>query len=169
MAGESNFIEFSKPFIGAAKNIFETMVFTKIDPQKPIMKKDTISKGDITAVLGMTGELEKNGKKTDYKAMLVVSFPYDTYFKMASTMLGATYTEYVPEIHDLAGEMLNMIVGNAKRDLKALGYTSNMSIPSIVEKKGHSIIYPTNTIVVLIPINSSIGEFYMELCYYEII
>jgi chemotaxis protein CheX len=169
MAGESHFIEFSKPFIDASKNIFETMVFTKLDPQKPCMKKDSISKGDITAVLGLSGELEKNGSKVQYRAMLVISFPYQTYFQMASTMLGETYTEYVPDIRDLGGEIVNMIMGNAKRDLKTLGYTSNMAIPSIIEGKGHSIIYPANTHVILIPINSAIGEFYMEICYNEVV
>jgi chemotaxis protein CheX len=169
MASESHFIEFSKPFIDAAKNIYETMVFTKLDPQKPIMKKDTISKGDITAVLGLSGDVEKNGTKVQYRAMLVLSFPYQTYFNMANTMLGETYTEYVPDIHDLGGEIVNMIMGNAKRDLKALGYSSNMAIPSIIEGKGHSIIYPAKTHVILIPLNSSIGEFYMEICYNEVL
>ena len=71
MAGESHFIEFSKPFIDAAKNIYETMVFTKLEPQKPLMKKDSISKGDITAVLGLSGESGLN--TTDYVGGSVVA------------------------------------------------------------------------------------------------
>jgi chemotaxis protein CheX len=167
MAGESHFIEFSKPFIDAAKNVFETMVFTKLETQKPIIKTDAVSKGDISAVLGLSGEMEKAGTRCLYKAMLVISFPYDTYFKVASAMLGETYTSYVPDIHDLGGEIVNMIMGNAKRDLKTMGYTSNMAIPSMVEGKAHTIKYPAGTHVVLIPFNSVHGPLYMEICYAE--
>jgi chemotaxis protein CheX len=167
MANESNFIEFSRPFVEAAKNVFETMVYTKLDPQKPSIKKDNISKGDISAVLGMSGEIERPSGKVIYKAMLVLSFPYNTYFKVAGAMLSETYTSYVPDIHDVGGEIVNMIMGNAKRDLKGLGYTSNMAIPSMIEGKDHTIKYPAGTTVILIPIMSAHGEMFLELCYSE--
>jgi chemotaxis protein CheX len=167
MAGEMHFIEFSKPFITAAKNVFETMVFTTLETQKPMIKVDSVSRGDISAILGLNGEIEKNGVKANYKAMLVISFPYETYFKVASAMLGETYTSYVPDIHDLGGEIVNMIMGNAKRDLKTMGYASNMAIPSMVEGKDHSLKYPSGTHIILIPFNSTHGELFMELCYSE--
>jgi len=59
MPGESHFIEFSKPFIDAAKNVFETMIFTKLETQKPQIKSDAVSRGDISAVLGLSGDMEK--------------------------------------------------------------------------------------------------------------
>ena len=167
MSSENNFIEFSRPFVEAAKNVFETMVYTKLEPQKPNIKKDNISKGDISAVLGMSGEIERGNGKCNYKAMLVLSFPYATYFKVAGAMLSETYSSYVPEIHDVGGEIVNMIMGNAKRDLKGLGYSSNMAIPSMIEGKDHTIKYPSGTTVILIPINSAHGEFFMEICYSE--
>lgn len=165
MASDSTFIDFSRPFVDACKNIFTTMVSCTIEAQKPQIKSDNTSRGDITAVIGLSGELEKSGKKTPYKAMLVLAFPYQTYFKVASAMLSESYTSYHPDIHDLGGEIVNMIMGNAKRDLKTLGYTSNMAIPSIIEGKDHSITYPAGTTVVLIPFESMHGPLYMELCY----
>ncbi|MBC7428650.1 MAG: chemotaxis protein CheX [Bacteriovorax sp.] len=161
----ANFIDFSRPFVDACKNIFTTMVGSPIEAQKPTIKSDSNSRGDITAAIGLSGELDKNGKKTNYKAMLVIAFPYDTYFKVASAMLSETYTTYHPDIHDLGGEIVNMIMGNAKRDLKTLGYTSNMAIPSLIEGKNHSIKYPAGTTVVLIPFTSQHGPLFMELCY----
>jgi chemotaxis protein CheX len=167
MSAESNFIEFSKPFIDAAKNVFETMVFTKLEPQKPMIKKDNAAKGEVSAILGLSGELDKKGIKSNYKAMLVLSFPYDTYYKVAGAMLMETYTVYGPDIADVGGEIVNMIMGNAKRDLKVLGYSSNMAIPTMIEGKDHSIKYPNSTTVVLIPIKSAHGDMFMELCYQE--
>ena len=141
------------------------MVHCTLEAKKPTIKSDNESRGDVTAVIGLSGDLEKGGKTTPYKAMLVISFPYETYFKVGSAMLGETYTSYHPDIHDLGGEIVNMIMGNAKRDLKTLGYTSNMAIPSMIEGKGHTIKYPSGTTVVLIPFDSNLGPLYMELCY----
>jgi chemotaxis protein CheX len=167
MTADSHFSEFSKPFIEAAMHVFETMVFAKLEIQKPIIKKDPFSRGDISAVLGLTGEREKNGINSHYRAMLVISFPYETFYKVASAMLGEKYTSYVPEIHDLGGEIVNMIMGNAKRDLKSMGYTSNMAVPSIIEGKDHSIKYPAGIHVILIPFTSIHGPIFMEVCFTE--
>ena len=167
MSKENNFIEFSKPFVDAAKNVFETMVFTKLEPQKPMIKKDNVSKGDVSAVLGLSGEKTEGDESKPYKAMLVISWPYDTYFKVASAMLMDTFTEYNDEISDVGGEICNMIMGNAKRDLGGMGYTSNMAIPSMIEGKSHNIKYPTGTTVIVIPINSAHGEMFIEICYTE--
>ncbi len=165
MTKQSNFLTFSKPFIDAAKNVFETMVFTKLDPQKPTIKTDSLSKGDVSAVLGLNGEVEVNGETKPYRAMLVISWPYDTYFKVASAMLMDTFVEYNDEIADVGGEICNMIMGNAKRDLATQGYTSNMAIPSMIEGANHKIKYPAGTTVILIPIKSAHGDMYIELCY----
>ena len=167
MGSDSHFLEFSKPFVDAVKNVFETMVLTKLETQKPIIKTDTVSRGDISAIIGLSGDIEKEGTGGHYKAMLVISFPYDTYFKVASAMLGETYTSYVPDIKDLGGEIVNMVMGNAKRDLKVLGYGSNMAIPSMIEGKGHTINYPSGTRMFLIPFISVHGQLFMELCYSE--
>lgn len=165
MNDKANFIEFSKPFVEAARNIFKTMVGCALEAKKPSIKTDSLSRGDITAFIQLVGDFEKNGVKTPYRAMLVISFPYQTYFKVASAMLSETYTSYHPDIRDLGGELVNMIMGNAKRDLKGLGFTSNMAIPSLIEGEGHSIKYPTGTNVVLIPFDTVNGPIYMELCY----
>lgn len=163
----ANFLEFSKPFIDAAKNVFETMVFTKLEPGKPQVKKGNISKGDVSAVLGLSGTVTKDGMEKTYRAMLVISFPYETYIKVASAMLMENYTEFNEEIRDVGGEICNMVMGNAKRDLSGIGYTTNMAIPSIIEGQGHTIKYPENTTVVVIPMNSAHGEMFLELCYAE--
>ena len=163
----ANFLEFSKPFIEAAKNVFETMVFTKLEPGKPVVKNDSTSKGDVSAVLGLNGVVNKDGNEKNYRAMLVMSFPYATYLKVAGAMLMEEYTEFNEEIRDVGGEITNMIMGNAKRELGTMGYTSNMAIPSIIEGPEHTIKYPDATTVILIPIKCAHGEMFIELCYAE--
>lgn len=44
------------PFINATTNVLETMAFIKSVPGKPYLKKDDVAKGDVTGVIGITGE-----------------------------------------------------------------------------------------------------------------
>jgi chemotaxis protein CheX len=166
MSIDNHFLEFSKPFISATKNIFETMVSCKIEAQKPSIKNNLIGLGDVNATIALAGVSSKDGKDTPYEAMLVISFPFETYYKIAGIMLSNVYTEFVPEIRDLGAEITNMVMGNAKSDLTQMGYTTNNTIPKIIEGKT-SIIYPTEHNIVVIPFNCEHGVFYMELCYRE--
>lgn len=167
MTEHKRFTQFSRPFIDAAKNVFETMVFCKLEPKKPSIKESNRLDGDVSSVLGLSGEYYHGDIQTSYKAMLVITYPYDTYVKIASAMLMEEYTQYNDEISDVGREICNMIMGNAKRDLNEMGYTTNMAIPSTVEGKDHSIIYPSQTTVVLIPLETDHGTLYLELCYSE--
>ena len=170
MTSKTNFLEFSRPFVEAAKKVFETMVFTKLEALKPSIKENNNSLGDISAILGLLGQI-KNGngdKPVEYKAMLVMSFPYETYIKIASAMLMETYAEYNDEISDVGGEICNMVMGNAKRSLSEMGYSCNKAIPSIIVGENHVIKYPSETTTVVIPINSAHGKMYMEICYKEL-
>lgn len=168
MPNQQHFLAFSKPFITAAKNVFETMVFTKLQPDKPTIKEGNQSKGDVSAVLGITGTIKREGKDdVCYKGMLVLSWPYETYLKIAGAMLMEEFSEFNEEIADVGGEICNMIMGNAKRDLNGLGYTTDMAIPSMIEGPGHNIKYLQGTTVVLIPMKTDHGDFFMELCYQE--
>lgn len=164
----SRFIQFSRPFVDAAKNIFQTMVFTEIAPQKPEMKKDSISRGDVSAFIGLTGIVEKDGETAEFTGMLVLSFPFETYLKVASAMLMDEYSEYSDEIADVGAEITNIITGNAKRDLSALGFKIEMSVPTSISGKDHHIKYPDKTNVIMIPMDSAHGKFFMELCYRDI-
>lgn len=159
------FLEFSKPFVEAAKNVYETMVFSKLEPEKPSIKKDATSRGDVSAVIGINGQINKNGGNQRFKGMLVLSWSYQTYFKVATSMLMEEFNSYSEEIADVGGEICNMIMGNAKRVLSENGYTIEMAIPSMIEGKDHTIKYPQGTTVVMIPMKSAHGVMYMELCF----
>jgi len=44
------------PFINATMNVLETMAFTKCKANKPYFKKDDRAQGDVTGVIGVTGD-----------------------------------------------------------------------------------------------------------------
>ncbi len=161
----TNFVNFSRPFVESAKSVFETMVFTKLEPEKPTIKKDALSRGDVSAVIGINGTVTQDGELMRFKGMLVLSWPYETYFKIATSMLMEEFSEYNEEIADVGGEICNMIMGGAKRQLSEMGFATEMAIPSMIEGKGHTIKYPPGTTVVMIPMNSAHGKMFMELCF----
>jgi chemotaxis protein CheX len=158
-----NFLAFSKPFIEGAQTVFETMIETKLTPGKPKIKEDSDALSDLTAVINISGDRENK----PYQALLVISWPYQTYINMSSAMLQEEYTEYNKEIKDVGAEICNIITGNAKRNLNGLGYTCSMAIPTMIEGSGHKLNYPDGTTIVHFPIKSDHGEFVIEICYTE--
>lgn len=165
------FVDFSKSFIDATKIVFETMLNCSLTSKTPTYKTDNMAKGDISCILGVGGIFEKivgeRQVKSSFKAMLVLSFSNDVYVKCANVMLGENHTEFNKEIADCGNEIINIIVGNSKESLNKMGYFPTMSIPSMVNGKDHTLSYPNNTNIILIPIDSTLGNFFIELSYSE--
>jgi chemotaxis protein CheX len=165
---DSQFVKFSKPFLDALKDTFEMMVQTKITPHTPSIKTNSVAAGDITAMIGMNGTLEKDGVIKDFKGLMAISWPEELYIKLASRMLFEEYTEYCDDISDTGSEICNIVMGNAKNGLSPLGYKIEMASPSTVRGKAHEINYPAKTTVIAMKIGCDIGDFTLELCYQEI-
>ena len=164
---DKNFVSFSKPFIDALKETFEMMVQTEIKAHSPKIKESPKAKGDITALIGMNGIVEKDGQQKDFKGLMALSWPEELYIKLAGRMLFEEYTEYCDEISDSGAEICNIVMGNAKNGLTPLGYKIDMATPSTIRGKNHEIKYPAKTTVVEIVISCDLGDFALELCYQE--
>ena len=163
----SDFVNFSRPFIDALSETFETMVQTSIKAHSPAIKKTARANGDVSAMIGMNGTLESNGKTSPFKGLLVLSWPEEVYIKIASAMLMEEYTEYNEEISDTGSEIANIVMGNAKNGLTPLGFKIEMATPTTVRGKAHEIKYPPKTTVVAMTITCDHGEFTLELCYQQ--
>lgn len=167
MSSNEHFITFAKPFIDALSDTFETMVQSKIKAHTPTIKEESTAKGDITSLIGMNGEVERDGKVNPIKGLLAISFPLPVYLKIASAMLMEEYTEFNEEIADTGSEIANIVMGNAKNGLNAQGYKIEMASPSTVRGPEHHITYPSGTTVIEVTVSSDHGDFSLELCYQE--
>lgn len=165
---DSSFVKFSKPFLDALTETFEMMVQTKIKAHTPKIKENSVANGDITALIGMNGTVEKDGKQKDFKGLLAFSWPEELYVKLAGRMLFEEYEEYCEEISDSGAEIANIVMGNAKGHLANDGYKIGMASPTTIKGKNHEIKYPPKTTVIEITISTDIGDFSMEICYQEI-
>ena len=143
------------PFINATINVLETMAFIKCKAEKPYLKKDDVAKGDVTGIIGITGE--SNGT-------IAVTFEEVTILKIVSNMFGEEMKVLNSEVADAVGELTNMISGQARRELEENGKVFEAAIPSVVSGKNHQITHYTDGPKIAIPFITDGGRFTIEVC-----
>jgi len=149
-------VRFINPFINATSNVIETMAFMKIDAGKPYLKKDSVAKGDVTGVIGLTGVA--NGT-------ISVTFQEKCILKIVSNMFGEEMKVLDEEIADAVGELTNMISGQARKELEETGKIFRAAIPSVITGKNHSIAHYTAGPKIAIPFYTDDGNFTIEVCF----
>lgn len=143
------------PFINATTNVLETMAFVKSKAGKPYLKKDDVAVGDVTGIIGVTGE--SNGT-------ISVTFEEGSILKIVSNMFGEEMPELNSEVADAVGELTNMISGQARRELEGIGKIFEAAIPSVISGKGHTIAHYTDGPKIAIPFSTDGGSFTIEVC-----
>lgn len=144
------------PFINAAAAVIQTMARVSAKAGKPYVKKDQLATGDVTSIVGLTGN--PNGT-------ISISFDQDSILEIASSMFGADMTELNEDVADAVGELCNMISGKARQELEEAGRVFQGSIPTIFRGKGHRITHITEGPQIAIPFATSCGKFIMEVCF----
>ena len=148
-------VKLINPFISATKNVLETMAFVKSEAGKPYLKKDDVAKGDVTGVIGFTGET--NGTVS-------VTFDERSILKIVSNMFGEEVKELNDEITDAVGELTNMISGQARKELEEIGKVFHGAIPTVITGKNHKIDAVTKGPKIAIPFTTDAGRFTIEIC-----
>ena len=142
------------PFINATLNVLETMAFVKSEAGKPYLKKDDVARGDVSGVIGITGET--NGT-------IYVTFDESCILKIVSNMFGEEMKEINNEITDAVGELTNIISGQARKELEEIGKVFHGAIPSVITGKNHKLIPMTKGPKIAIPFKTESGNFTVEI------
>jgi chemotaxis protein CheX len=161
------YVTFSKPFLDSLKDTFRIMLATELTAHSPKMKKHNKAHGEITAMIGMNGTVEKNGKTQDFNGLIALSFSKEVYLKIASAILMQEFTDYHEDMEDTGPEIANIVMGNAKKILATQGYKIGLSTPTRVKGVNHEIKYPSNTIVIETTMTCPLGDFVFDICYRE--
>lgn len=150
--------QFINPFLDATVKVLQIQAQVKCTPGQIRLKKGAEKeyKYDVSGVIGIISP--------NFEGSVVIAFKEATFLKIISNMLGETYTELTSEIADGAGELTNMIFGQAKTVLNELGYGINMAIPTVISGRDHSTNSLTSGPVIVVPFESSAGPFYVEIC-----
>lgn len=146
------------PFVDATVNVLETMAFTKARVGKPYLKKDAVALGDVSGILGLTGEAN---------CTISVSFARQSILSIVSNMFGEKMEELNDEISDAVGEITNMISGQARQKLDELGRSLQAAIPIVIVGENHTITHVTRHAVTAIPFSTESGDFTVEVCFEE--
>jgi len=143
------------PFLEGTIEVLKTMAFIEPRPGKPYLKTGNNAQGDITGIIGLTGEV---------KGSLALTFTEKCILKIVSNMLGEDLKKIDHEIKDAVGEITNMISGVARKKLEALGTTVTAAIPTVVSGKGHSITHVLGGPSLIIPFETDSGSFVVDVC-----
>ena len=141
-------VKYINPFLEATINVLKTMAFTEVIPQKPYLKKDHVAEGDVSGIIGLTGEATGS---------LSVSFNFALIQTIMHNMLGEDVSEVTNDVRDAVGELTNMISGDARRLLQQEGLSLSAAIPTIVAGKAHTIKHVINGPIIVIPFSAE-GE-----------
>ncbi len=145
-------VRYINPFVGAARNVFHTMLGVEVKVGKPYVKTDQEAMADVSGIIGFSG---------DAAGSVVLSFPKDVASRAASTFAGTEITESHPDFADAIGELANMIAGNAKKDFT--GVNISISLPSVVIGENHRVSKSNTVPRLVIPCETSLGGFYLEV------
>jgi len=148
---------FIEPFLTCPLNVLSLQAATTAKHGKPF-KKQVGEKllGDISGVIGLVADA--------FTGSVVISFPEATFLKIMSRMLGEEFTQLTPEIQDGAGELTNIVFGQAKVILNERGYNIQTALPSIIVGSDHTVITAGRTPRIVVPFESDAGPFFIEIC-----
>ena len=94
---------------------------------KPSIENDFSPKGDLAGCVTMTA------KGAPITCKMTVSFRLDTACFILYKIIGMKETEMCPAVLDAAGEITNMIYGQARKLLNEQGYDLSMALPVIAK------------------------------------
>lgn len=147
--------EFINPFLQATKNVLETMCQTQVKAQKPELKKNKNTFGDVTGIIGMASE--------EVSGCMILSFEEKCIIHVVASMLMEDPKDALDdEIIDAVGELTNMICGGAKAALAKLDHKFDLATPNMITGQGVEIATMSDSPTIVIPFTTDHGGFVIE-------
>lgn len=144
-----------KPFVAAAKRVFDTMIMVPFNLGKPTLKQGNQAPHEISSIIGLSGNVT---------GCVVISLSSEVAFQLVSSLTGEEINELDADCTDAIGEIANMIAGNAKTDFPSSN--NAISVPSVVVGK-HKVSYPSGIPVIAIPCSTDKGQMIIEIAIKE--
>jgi chemotaxis protein CheX len=148
-------VKYINPFLNGTLEVLKKMAFLDAIPGKPSLKKDETASGDVSGIIGITG---------DAVGSLALSFSEKCICKIVSNMLGEEHHEVTKEIIDAVGELTNMISGASRTQLEKIGMIVYAAIPTVVHGQGHTITHILKSPSIVIPFSTAAGPFFVDVC-----
>jgi chemotaxis protein CheX len=149
-------VKYINPFLSATINVIKTMAFVEAKPGKPFRKSDQTASGDVSGIIGLTG---------DNEGSLSITFSQSCIEAILTNMLGEKITGINDDVRDAVGEITNMISGDARRVLDEEGVKLTSAIPTVISGLNHTITHISSGPTIAIPFDTEHGPFTVEVCF----
>jgi len=131
--------QYINPFIVAIKTVFKTMLSVDLTLGKPGMKANYVTEADLTGLLRVSG-----GKR----GFARLCFTRRAALFVYSTLLLEEGTEINGEVIDAVGEVLNIVAGQARKEIEGASLDARVEAPEVIVGQGLEH-YPTESLPVL--------------------
>lgn len=145
------------PFIESVQELFSTMLNCKVERGKIRLGEAVCENQEVAALIGMTGETARGA--------VALFFPQETAIKAASRFMMMEIDTVSEPVLDAVAEMVNIIAGGAKAKLADGEEPIKLGLPNVVQGKGYSIFYPSQSVWVEVPFTSELGVFSLRVAY----
>jgi chemotaxis protein CheX len=146
-------VAFINPFICATRNVFDTMIQVPLVFGRPyLLPRDTKvnTMYPVSAAIGMSGSAV---------GLVVLSLSETVALALASGLAKMTFTELNADSYDALAEIINMIAGNAKKDLP--GGQTKLTVPTLLPTQ--DVVYPPARPIIVIPFDTGVGRFLISV------
>lgn len=150
-------VEFINPFLLATRKVLETQAQLPLTPGKPYLRKPSERiPMEIAGVISLTC--------TEFTGSITICFRAEVFLRIYEKMVGEKHEEIGPEIEDAAGELLNIIFGQAKTVLNDVkGYTLEKALPTILVGDRLKLHHQSRNPAIVLPFESEAGAFHLEI------
>ncbi len=150
-------VRYINPVLGAIVHILKESADLDVQPGKPSVKSVEVGSGYITGVMGMEGE--------DVDGSIAMSFDEPVILALTQRSLDEEHEKIDGAVIDTLAEFSNMIAGKAIELYNGQGDMAKMLLPTIIIGHDHLITHRARGVKILLPFNSDIGEFFVEMCF----
>lgn len=149
-------VNFVNPFVSATLETLKVQANVGSSAGKPHLKvQDSSLHWDITAIIGLSSK--------HFNGAIALCFPKEVFLAIMSNMLGEKYTEITQELGDGAGELLNIIFGQAKKVLNQNNYEIEKAIPTVVIGTDIKVKQLAESPTVVLPFTTDFGVYHVEV------
>lgn len=150
-------VDFVGPFIAATKKVLEVQAQTRLMQGKAFLRQ-----ASEELPVDIAGLLEINSP--NFRGTIALLFRGDTIRAICEAMFGEKYPEINDEVKQAAGELLNIIYGQARKVLnEERGYQLEMAIPSVLVKDQATRFRSGRGSAILLPFEGAVGKFHLEI------
>lgn len=144
--------KYINPFIIASMNLFKDYLGLEVESGTPIVLEDPQTLDEVSGIIGLAGETAGS---------VVLSFSRNTAINIISKFAGHPYQTLGSDVLDGVGELINIVAGNAKKDL--LDFKIVISLPGVITGNDYRIHWPEQVPVISVPFFSSAGDFTLNV------